>query len=675
MNLLQRIIEHLQNLVLVSDITIMLISISLILMSCAYVYSIFAKKNKYESLMVKLGIFIRILMFIGFTIEFSHQRTALADVDLLGVKDKAMNQFSNYLFYGYLFIVGIYYIVTIGINKFKGFFYTFDLTMTSIPLLYILTAMIFNLKEVKETPLIAVFVLSLFMLPYLFFKAYWKKNIKWCSIFFPVAIVQVITIAVLHMQFGLPTVMSYLLIGVYEICRVLFKRIMESVKPGVLNSLRIASLVFPLILIFSSVAALNVKPMIFSRKYEMRFMYNKNIKFTPLEDAKALARAAVGSENGEVKLWQSNTEDFHNIYRLSINKYAIDVIGVTGKLMNIHYIGERKASIEKEISDMEIKQKTVVWLKRIGYTYDDNIMEMNISREKKNYLVKISRKYSDGKFDNDSLNARTTVEWFSDGELYYASVGSIFSLSDYNRIKINENRVRDAIVNWYTKLGEETPVYRISALSSLFDLVSEPNVSIKCSNGDSININAVTGNVSLFSRDRKRDSKLASEKHSEFEEKAINLAKKYGTYDSFNYEIDNKVNYFGKDNYYFSNKASGGAKYILIRLDSEGSMASFQQNYSGVLSDGKKLYRDIDFKVSSNEAINKVSSLYKPFGIYSKRVKLVTEVDENGAQKFKWMVVVMTFNTAEHHIYFVDSENGEISPLLEYKAGVKDVKR
>ena len=81
------------------------------------------KKNKYEPFIIKLGIFIRILMFIGFTIEFSHQRTVLADIGPWDVKDTAMNQFSNFLFYGYLFIVGIYYIITMSINKFKGFFY------------------------------------------------------------------------------------------------------------------------------------------------------------------------------------------------------------------------------------------------------------------------------------------------------------------------------------------------------------------------------------------------------------------------------------------------------------------------------------------------------------------------------------------------------------------------
>jgi hypothetical protein len=644
-------------------------------MSCAYVYSIFDKKNKYESFMIKLGIFIRILMFIGFTIEFSHQRTTLVDVNQWNVKEKAMDQFSNFLFYGYLFIVGIYYIITMSINKFKGFFYTFDLAMTSIPLLYMLTTMIANYKELREEPLILIFVLSLFTLPYLFFKSYWKKNIKWYSIFFLIAVVQTSIILALHIKVGLPTVMAYLLIGAYDICRKIFKNLMEKLQCNVKMGLKIASLVFPLILIYSSVAAINVKPMIFSRKYEIRMKYNKNTQFTSLEEAKAVARAAVGSENGEVKLWQPNTEDFHNVYRLSINNYAIDVNGVAGKLYSIRYESEKAISTDKDISDTDLKQKTIIWLKGIGYTYDDNLMEMKISRENKKYVVSIDRKSSDGKVYDDKFRGKTTLEWFGDGQLYYASISSIFTLSDYNKIKIDENKIREALANWYTKLEEETPVYKISSLRTWYDLGRESSISVDCSNEDSFDISSESGKVLSFYRRAKQNSNLDAEKHSEFQAKAVNLAKKFAYYDTFNYDIDDTENYIGKDQYYLSYNKNDAEKSILIRLDSEGNLATFQQQNSSMHGNERKLYSDSDFKVNSNEAINKVSSLYKIFGIYSKRVKHVTEVDENGKQKLKWMVVVMPFNTLEHHIYFVDTENGEVKPLLQYKAGVKDVKR
>lgn len=309
MSLLQRIIGHLQNLVLVSDITILLMSVSIVLMCCAYIYLIFTKENKYEGMVLRLGVLIRVLMLIGFTIEFLHQRGALAGGDILDNKDKAITQFSNYLFYGYLFIVGIYYLITIKFNKFKGYFYTFDLVMMSIPLLYALTSMILNLKELAENPFIVLLVLSLFALPYLFFKLYWKRNLKLYLLFFGIGIVQLVIFTVIEMKFGTETISAYLLVGAYELLRKIFIKLSSKLSLRVWKGLKTASIVFPLILIYSSGVAVNVKPLVINKKYAFTTLINKDTRFTTLEEAKAVAKKAAGVEDGEVEMWEPNTED------------------------------------------------------------------------------------------------------------------------------------------------------------------------------------------------------------------------------------------------------------------------------------------------------------------------------------------------------------------------------
>jgi hypothetical protein len=177
-----------------------------------------------------------------------------------------------------------------------------------------------------------------------------------------------------------------------------------------------------------------------------------------------------------------------------------------------------------------------------------------------------------------------------------------------------------------------------------------------------------------FNRDSKRESRLDPTRRAEFEETAINLANNFGSYDIFNYKLDINKQYYGEDSYFLSDTQGVRTSTIIVRLDAEGKLASFKQEYSRNLGDRFTLYSDKDFTVSSSEAVNKVSELYQTFGIYSKRVKLIVEVDENGAQNFKWMVVVMPLKSSEHHIYFVDVNTGEVNPLKEYKAGVKDVK-
>jgi hypothetical protein len=673
MNLLQRIIEHLQNLVLVSDITILLMSISLILMSCAYIYFVISNNNKYEMLMLRLGIGIRVLMLIGFTIEFLHQRAALSGADILDVKDKAMTQFSNYLFYGYLFIIGIYYIVTINLNKFKGFFYTFDVAMMSNRLVYLLTAMLFNLQEVKGEPMIVLLMLSLFALPYLLFKLYWKKNKKWYCLFFGIGILQMVIIAVSGMKFGFETVAFFLLIGLYDICRVIFQKLSISLKPEVLKRLSFASIVFPLVLIYSSAVAINFKPIVFNRKYPLVSMHNKGIKFVTLDEAKAISKIASGNIVDEVKLWQPNTEDFHNVYRLSIGNYAISISGITGKLTNIHFKGEKKVVTELQMSEEEIKQKTKAWLKSIGYTYNEEIMEMKIDTKSKNYTVNLYGKYSDGKTNNKNSGIGT-IDWFRDGQLNYAAIGGVFDLKDYKEVKIDESTIKKSIDNWYEKLNEKTPPFRISNLSVWYDSGNKPSISMECTNGDRFEIDTETGVIRGFNRDSKRESRLVPARRAEFEETAVSLARNFGSYDTFNYKLDTTKQYYGEDSYYLSDTQGVRMSAIIVRLDAEGKMASFKQEYSRNLGDRFKLYSDKDFTVSSNEAVNKVSGLYPAFGIYSKRVKLIVEVDENGTQNFKWMAVIMPFRSSEHHIYFVDVNNGEVNPLMEYKAGVKNVK-
>ena len=226
MSLLQRIIEHLQNLVLVSDTTLMLMGVSIILMSIAYFYCVIIKNNKYEKIIVIIGIVVRILMIIGFTIEFSHQKAIYQGSGVINDKYSSMEQFSNYLFYGYIFVIGIYDIFTIEINKFRGFFHAFDLTMMSIPILYALTTILLNFSFQEETLYGVIIVIVLSVLPFIFFKLYWKQNIKWYSIFFVYIVIILIVYKISAIRtFFISTLISYLLIGMYEFSRFLFDKI------------------------------------------------------------------------------------------------------------------------------------------------------------------------------------------------------------------------------------------------------------------------------------------------------------------------------------------------------------------------------------------------------------------------------------------------------------------
>jgi hypothetical protein len=678
MTLLQKIIEHFQNLVLVSDISMIFMGVSIILISAAYIYCVVIKKNKYEDIIIIIGVIVRILMVIGFTIEFLHQKAICEGIFRVGIDKKfnAIEQFSNYLFYGYICVIGVYSIFTIGINKFRGFFHTFDLTMVSIPILYGLTSLIINFEFNKDTFLFLIMLVYSMGLPYLFFKLFWKQNLKWYGIFFSYSSVFVLYVVAnlvtqnnvyMVQMLWMSVPISYFLLGMYELCRHLFNKIRGAFSFSVWIKLKITSIILPGILIYSSIIALNFTPMQINKTYNIDSIYKEDATFTSLEEAENLARIAVEDTTSNIKLWYGTTENFNNRYMFSIGNYSVDIDGATGKIFEIKNQNKNEIEIYEIIDEEGIKEKTIKWLKNIGVTYDERQLEMKVERESNKYIVNIFNKFDDGSIDN---NQYCSIQWNTNGRIYSANLGStLFNIKDYKEIKINEIEIRENINKWYEKLEEETPNYIIKNLQYWFG-DTEPSINILCKNNDGVQMNYETGQIISFSRNTNQNhdgedniTKMTNEDYNKFK----SIAKEKASLISANW---NKFNYKLTDGYpgseengYYSFETSNNAliKDLTIQLDSKGNITSFNEGYKRVNE-----YSDKDFKVSSSTALKLVSNKFNSFGIYTKRVKLAIEIKEDGEVNYKWMVMVIPFKTAEHQIYYVDTDTGEITSLLNY---------
>jgi len=677
MPLLQKIIEHFQNLVLVSDITMILMGASIILMSAAYFYCVIFKKNKYEDIIVKIGILVRILMVIGFTIEFSHQKAVCEGVFMMGrnMNFYATKQIINYLFYGYIFVIGIYDIYTIGINKFRGFFHAFDLTMISIPILYWVTQLIINFEFNGDILIGSLFIAYVMVLPYLFFKLFWKQNLKWYAIFFSYFSVFVLYVVVnwsAHTSFTkemdwMSVPVSYLLLGIYELCRHLFKKLRGVFAIPMRKKLKIVSIIVPVILIYSTMITLNFTPMQIDKTYNVYSIYKEDANFTSVQEAENLAIIAVEDTTSSITLWAGTSENFNNRYMFSIGNYSVQVEGATGQVSEIRTENEKEIDSEETLSQEEIRLKTLKWLKNIGITYDEKYLDMKVEKESNKFIVKIFNKFNDGSIEDKSYNS---IEWNVDGSLYSVNKGTaLFNLRDYKEIKMDEYIIKEKINTWYEKLGEKAPAFLLQEFHYSFG-DRDPSISILCKNDDRFQINSENGEVLSFARNTNRNhngedniTKMTSEDYNKFkviaEEKASLLS---ANWNKFNYKLTEGFKCSEGEGYYnFETGKDELIKYLTIQLDSKGNMTSINEGY-----DRANEYSDKDFKVSSSTALKLVSDKFKSFGIYTKRVKLAIEIKEDGKVNYKWMVMVIPFKTAEHQIYYVDTDTGEITSLLKY---------
>ncbi|MPM67324.1 hypothetical protein SDC9_114246 [bioreactor metagenome] len=312
-------------------------------------------------------------MIIGFTIEFSHQKAICGDSIRIGLKYNSVEQFSNYLFYGYIFVIGIYDIFTIGINKFRGFFHAFDLTIISMPILYLCTAFILSFNIYNDIVRTLLMLGSLILLPYMFFNLYWKQNLKWYSIFLGYIILQLIIYKVLRAEILFSsTLVSYFLIGSYELGRHIFHKAKSVSTISLWKKLRALSIVVPVTLIYFIVIALNISPIEIEKKYYIDSVYRSYATFTSLQEAENLARIALEDDTSKISHWQGKTEDFNNRYNFSLGDYSVQIDGATGKIFEIRNQKEKDMKSDKNLSEKDIETKTLKWLKTVGFTYDEN---------------------------------------------------------------------------------------------------------------------------------------------------------------------------------------------------------------------------------------------------------------------------------------------------------------
>ncbi|MGK0467548.1 hypothetical protein [Clostridium sp.] len=671
MTFLQKIVEHFQNNVILSDFSIKLIGICLVLTAIFSLYYLFFKSELYEKYMPWLGVVIRFLMFIGFTMEFAHHTKISPLLSYYGGKEYVVAQLSSYVFFAYVLVVGVYDVLTIGINKFRGFFHSFDIAMVSLPIVYTFTATaIYITKERFE--LMSLFYLGILfimiLMIYLFFQVYWKQNIKVYRIFFMVAIPEVIILLCLRSEFPFALPIFLLLLGLYEGSRHIVERMKAKSTKALWKKLKLCSSTFILLVVILGVTFCGINPIRSNENQMVSMLFNKSIKLTTIQEAEKVARNALEDNKSKLVLNSGTRMDFYNFFYIVLGDYNINVSEVTGKVSEIHNSNLKSAEEPGTLKLDEVRDKTIYFLRQCGYNYEAEKSEMDIEEKEDYYEVTIKNKFSNGKSNKLRDLNNSKVSWFRNGKLNYMfGSGGLLNLKDNKEIKIDEAIIQRSINTWYEKLGEKAPAYAMDG-DGLYNLTAYSNkfntLSLICDNGNYLKLDINDGTVRSFQRDRQnRDifDKIQYEKH---KDKAIKLFERLiPTNEKDKYSLGIEYNEYSY--YSFINEDKGVTSGINIYLNNEGKLSSYTEfNYGDTTK-----YSEKEFKISKNRALKLVDNKYKFFNIYAKRAKLIEELQPSGDTKLKWMVIVMPYMSREHHIYFVDVNTGEIDALQNIREG------
>jgi hypothetical protein len=672
MTFLQKVVEHFQNSVILSDFSIKLIGVCLILMAIFALYYLFFNSKLYEKHMPWIGIAIRVLMFLGFTMEFAHHTKISPLPSFYGGKDYAVAQLSSYLFFTYILVVGVYDILTIEINKFRGFFHSFDIAMVSIPTIYTFTSAGINLPKEKfelQNFFYMGLLLVIILMIYLFFQVYWKQNTKGYRIFYLVAIPEVAILLFLKFKSAYTLPIFLLLLGMYEGSRHIVERIKVKSTQSQRKNLKLCSVAFILAVAIFGLTFCGLNPIRSNASSTVYMLFNKSIRLTTVQEAEKAARTAIGDNKSKFILTSGTSMDFYNFFYIVLGDYKIDVSEDTGKVVQIHNYNLKKAEEPGTLKLHEVKDRTVSLLKQCGYIYEAEKAEMDVEDKDGRYEVLIKNKFSNGR-PNKLENINTLqVNWFKNGSLSdMLGFGNILNLKDYKEIKIDEKIIEKSLNKWYEKLGEKAPAYAFNGSYEFIAYSSRYNtLSIICDNGDSLWLDINDGTVRTFKRDRQNWVEFDKFLYEKYRDKAIELHEKITPVNEKNkYSLDTKSK--GYSTYSFMNEGIKVTSGIDINLDIKGKLYSFAEvNYRDT-----SVYSEKEFKVSKNHAQRLVANKYKTFNIYTKRAKLIEELQPSGDTKLKWMVVVIPYMSREHHIYFVDVNTGEANALQSYMGGLKN---
>ncbi|OIJ14199.1 hypothetical protein BKP37_08935 [Anaerobacillus alkalilacustris] len=646
MEIISRFVLHIENFFLLSHFSKIIIQWTLTALAIYGLVTFFLKNWDETRASIYIGFAVRFLLLIGLSIEMLHQVSITEITTVFYDRQPSLRQFLHFLFFGYIIVVGFYYIVTLKQKKNQGIFYTFDIAVMTLPALQLLTSFFFFAIKGEVILADVVGFLIIFTIIgaslYLFFQNYWEFSWK--------------TIIPFYLIIGICLVLFYIT-GIVDLIEVsnlvvflgllltyhLIKRnqfpLLEKLKQPFQLTMALLLLVLCNPLYNAADAALA------TTDAELRLRYFETTNLIQLEEAKALATKITNDEHFSFR--QPETQDFHNRYWLKSKNYSVDIDGVSGVVMNVH----RQTKPEgKTLSVEEYVALSKQLLERMGRTLlEDDQIYTTVTEEENRVHVEMVPKYSDGSVLDVWM--KTSFSWEKESLMQFHENLHLYPVETLKDVFITSEDMESSLHQWYEMVGEEVPGYVVDNVTYGYSNRTI-EIHITTVNQHTIHLNGRSGEILYFS------GELANYETIDLQE----LENKVLT--SKNIQIDNWERE-GNSNFWEWRERDRNREEMKLSFVHQFDYTNDEPLFTYSKNVDYHHQPSTNVTVATNkEAYEAVASSidYIP---YAQRARLTHVIDENDEVRVAWLLVIQPYKKAEHRLYLVDIETKEWVSLYE----------
>jgi hypothetical protein len=650
MEIISRFVLHIENYFLLSHISKTIIQWTLTTLAIYGLVKFVLRHWGETRAFIYVGFAVRLVLLIGLSIEMLHQVSITEITSVFYDRQPSLRQFLHFLFFGYIIVVGFYYIVTLKQKKGKGIFYTFDIAVMTLPVLQLLTSFFFfAIKGEVIFEDVVGFLMILAVIGgslYLFFLNFWEFSWK---IIIPFYLIIVICLAIFFIARVTGRILDIMEVSNFIIFLGLlmtYHLIHRSSFPLIEKLKQPFKLIMVLLLLVLCNPLYNVADAaLASADAELRLRYFETTNLVQLEDAKALARKITNDE--EFTFRQPETQDFHNRYWLRSKNYSVDIDGVSGVVMNVH----RKTEPEGEfLSTDEYVALSKQLLEQMGRTLlDDDQIYTTVTEEENRVHVEMVPKYSDGSVLDIWMN--TSFTWEKGSLMEFHERLNLYPVESLTDVLITSKDIEFILQQWYEMLGEKVPEYVVDNVSYGYSNRTI-EINITTLNQHNIHLDGRTGEILYFG------GELANYEKKNFQ------------------ELENKVLASKKVqiNDWKRDRISNFWEWRKRDTDHEAMKLSFVHQFG--FTKGEPLFtysKNLDYfnrpntnvKVASSKEAYEVIAKSIDYTPYASRARLTHVIDENDDIRVAWLLVIQPYKKAEHCLYLVDIETKEWVSLYE----------
>ncbi|KXZ22029.1 hypothetical protein P4T89_14670 [Bacillus nakamurai] len=635
-------ILHFDRYFILSRQSVFIIQWSAACLSVLYALTFHPKINR-QTVMFYAGFLLRAVLLTGITIEMIHQvRITHFTAEYLTSEGSELLPIVHLLMYGYVLLTAFHYMLLPQEQKGKGMFYTFDLTVVTMPVIQVIFSFFsywrHNPEYMTKTDIyeslcfVVIILLLLISMNFLFFKMYWKPKAVFIGLFYAAVIGILVFVLVPYpdtaKDYGrLFPYTTYLTMAGFLMSHHLFhmsKKISCRVKTALAAAIAVCFIVFLNPLYNAGDAAFAV-----SKPISADFVDYVGEHITS-EKAERIVTSFFPAKK-PIYLADTN-QDLHYFYRFKTEDYEAEVDEVSQMIQNYNYLKKPEG---RTLTEKEYRKKSLEFLSAHGRKLDIDRIKTKVRKENQQIVVEIIPKNP----DIHHKQPGAMFYWEKETIMSFSENPSIYKLESLPQVHMTQKEIINKTKAAFRTLQMSDQAFGIT------------NIDINSLSGSSLTVTAKNGTELEFDTESGRLFKISlPDENSSFTK--TELQKKLFSLlgaDTSEVKQGDKL----KDGFVFQD--AGGKHTITLQNEEGMTEASLYERgmaktFSHTYEEGKKAFR-------------KVAEKYNDI-IYKKRVKPVTAV-KDGVRYDAWLVIIQPFGSNRHDAYVVNADTYKAVNLYE----------